>query len=148
MTRRKKASGTGRMIAVLSQTTLFPGDVPDHAMSLTTRLDVWHSSDPEWNDVRVTGFFFADYSGMTGANRGHEFVDHPGGDRTFDAFEGVSHGVMKPDGTWEATFEGTWRFTGGTGRYAGITGGGTFRGTRTASWADYQWECEYEVPDR
>jgi hypothetical protein len=35
--------------------------------------------------------------------------------------------------TWETTYQGVFRFISGTGRYAGIRGGGHYQGTVTQS---------------
>src|SRR5437773_8234194 len=84
----KKVSGTAKFGPTLSQTTLLPGDVPQHEVVLVTRLQSWDSADPDWNNVQVTNFVFSDYTAGTGAHRGYNANVHPGGHRTFFGFEG------------------------------------------------------------
>ena len=45
----------------------------------------------------------------------------------------------------EVTFQGEWRYTGGTGRFKGITGNGTYKGELTAAGLTYEYQGAYEV---
>jgi hypothetical protein len=48
--------------------------------------------------------------------------------------------------TTATTLEGTWAFCGGTGKFAGITGQGTYRGRMpSASEVEMSWEGRYEL---
>ena len=130
----KKVSGTAKSGPTLSQTTLLPGDVPQHEVVLVTRLQSWNSADPDWNNVQVTNFVFSDYTAGTGAHRGYNANVHPGGHRTFFGFEGK---------LW---------FTGGTGKFQGITGEGAYIGKAAAASgtapisATFEWQAEYKLP--
>ena len=61
--------------------------------------------------------------------RGHGFSTSvmDNGDTTITRYEGTV--AMKKDGS--STFKGTWKFVRGTGKLAGISGGGTYSGTGT-----------------
>jgi hypothetical protein len=148
----KKFSGTGKFGPMLSQTMLLPADAPNHQVTLVNRLQTWNSSDPDWNDVQVTQFVFSDYVGGSGYHRGHNVNMHPGGDRTFLSYEGQTTRNTNPDGSWEARFEGKFRLTGGTGKFRGITGEGTYLGKGsapggpTATAASFEWQGEYSLP--
>jgi hypothetical protein len=50
----------------------------------------------------------------------------------------------KPAGPPEVTFEGKFWYTGGTGKFEGITGGGTYKNTLTPS-ANYEFEGQYTL---
>ena len=53
--------------------------------------------------------------------------------------------MFKEDGSWEgATFEGTWKFNGGTGKFKNVKGGGTYRGKATPEGASSEFEGEAE----
>ena len=65
----------------------------------------------------------ADLIAGSGPQSGYFVNDHPEGDRDFGTFEGRI--VTSGD---EVTIEGTWKFTGGTGRFKGLRGGGTYKG--------------------
>ena len=45
---RKKVSGTGKAITTISQTKVFPGDLPKHEITLTSRLDTQESPNPDF----------------------------------------------------------------------------------------------------
>jgi hypothetical protein len=148
----KKVSGTGKFGPIVSQAILLPSDAPKHEVTLVNRVQTWNSADPDWNNVAVTQFVFADYIGGTGYHRGYNVNVHPGGDRTFLSYEGRTTRTTNPDGSWEAKFEGTMRFTGGTGRFQGITGDGAYVGKGSASSgpvatsASFEWSAEYSLP--
>lgn len=141
----KKVSGTGKVVTIRSQTKTLPGDVPNHEVTITRRLDVWSSADPDWNNVPASFVAYADYIAGTGPSWGYIIVAHPGGDQTHIAYEGMTKTVMNPDGSWEATFSGRHWIIGGTGRFRGITGSGTYRGKATPEEVTYEWEAEYEI---
>jgi hypothetical protein len=148
----KAISGTAKFGPMMSQTLLLPGDAPKHEVTLVSRAQTWNSSDPDWNNVAVTQFVFSDYIAGQGSHRGHNVNVHPSGDRTFISYEGQTTRTSKPDGSWEAKFEGKMRFTGGTGKFQGITGNGAYIGMAsapsgpTATNATFEWNAEYSLP--
>ena len=52
--------------------------------------------------------------------------------------------TVKEDGSWERTWEGTYKITGGTGKFKNIKGSGTYRGKVTAEGAFTEFEGEVE----
>jgi hypothetical protein len=148
----KRISGIGKFGPVMSQTTLLPGDAPKHEVMLINRTQTWTSTDPAWNNVDVTQFVFSDYVAGTGYHRGHNVNVHPGGDRTFVSYEGRTTRTTNSDGSWESKFEGTMRFTGGTGTFQGVKGEGTYVGKASApsgptpTSASFEWQAEYSLP--
>jgi hypothetical protein len=141
----KKVLGTGKVDAILSLVVMSPGDNPQHEVTLTSRRDVWQSADPDWNNVQTHHVVYTDHTAGTGAHRGNIVGVRPSGDKTFSAFEGTMKTVTKPDGSPEVTFEGKIWATGGTGKFTGITGGGTYKGQLTKAGITYEWEVEYEI---
>ena len=150
----KKVSGTAKFGPTLSQTMLLPGDAPKHEVMLVNRIQFWNSANPDWNNVEVTQFSYTDYTAGTGYHSGYNVNVHPGGDRTFLSYEGRTTRTTNPDGSWEAKFEGKLRFTGGTGKFQGITGQGSYLGKAsapggpTAAAATFEWQAEYSVPPK
>jgi hypothetical protein len=142
---RKKISGTAKVEAILSQVKAYPGDNPQHEVTLTSRRDVLQSADPDWNNVKTHTVGYSDSTAGTGADRGNIVGVHPSGDKTFSAVEGMTKTVTKSDGSPAVTFEGKLWFTGGTGKFTGITGGGTYKGQLTKAGPTYEWEAEYEI---
>jgi len=77
-----------------------------------------------------------DYTAGTGNHWGL-FVDvHENGDQTFGRFEGATVTKTNVDGSWVTTWQGTHRYTGGTGKYRNVRGGGTYEG-KVTSLGDY-----------
>lgn len=76
----------------------------------------------------ATDVEIGDINGSRGRGHGFSTSLMENGDTTVTRYEGTV--VMKPDGS--ASFKGTWRFVRGTGKFAGIRGGGTYGGTGTS----------------
>jgi hypothetical protein len=66
---------------------------------------------------------------------------HPNGDTDRGSFAGR----ITTDAAG-ATMEGTWKFSGGTGRFAGLSGSGTYKG-RIVSPTEVEnaWEGSYQL---
>jgi hypothetical protein len=147
----KKVSGTGKFGPIVSQSILLPDDGSKHEISLVNRPQTWNSSDADWNNVAVNQFAFANYVEGNGFHYGYNVNVHPGGDKTFITYEGQTTRTAKPDGSWEAKFEGKLRLTGGTGKFKGIKGDGTYIGKASApggpvaTSASFEWNAEYTV---
>ena len=80
----------------------------------------------------------------TGTSRGYFRRLHKNGDTTYGSYEGTHKTTDKEDGSWERTSEGTYKITGGTGKFKNIKGGGTYRGKATAEGAFSEFEGEVE----
>jgi len=52
--------------------------------------------------------------------------------------------TVKEGGAWESNFEGKIQFTGGTGKFKNIKGGGVYKGTMTAKELTGSGEFEVE----
>ena len=124
---------------------MFPGDKPEHEVTLINLRAVDNSADPDFNNVQVNEILVSDYTAGTGRDWGHRAGTHPDGDKMYMSFEGTAKTVIKPDGSPDTTFEGKWWYTGGTGKFKGITGDGTYKGKATAEGITYTWEGEYEI---
>jgi hypothetical protein len=73
---------------------------------------------------------FVQIDSIDGSGKIHAyFVDyHEDGSQTYGIGEGTNKVTAEPDGSWQATWEGTYKYLGGTGKYQNIKGGGTFKG--------------------
>ena len=138
----KKISGTGKPAAVLSETKMLPGDDPQHEITLLRRLDVQMGT---LGDAQVSLVSVSDLVSGSGTHRGYSLSTYRDGDTTFSSIEGQTKTVPKASGPPEITSAGKWQFTGGTGKWKGITGGGTYQGSVTSAGVTYQFEGEYEV---
>ncbi|HUK25941.1 MAG TPA: hypothetical protein VLV49_15270 [Terriglobales bacterium] len=124
---------------VTSQSSVSLPDTPNHDLSLMRVEGVQKCSDPNWNNAPITYWGSADLVAGNGMQRGYFVNEHEDGGRDFGSFEGqvsVSRGA----------FEGTWTYTGGTGRFQGITGQGTFKAKLTSpTEVENTWEGSYQL---
>ena len=123
------------------QATILASDVSDHQLNLAEIRGLQKSSDEKWNNARLTYWGFADLVSGSGLQRGHFVNEHADGDRHWGTFEGK----VTTAGS-ETTLEGTWEFSGGTGKFTGITGQGAYRGRMpSANEVEMSWEGRYEL---
>lgn len=141
----KKISGTGKSTAVVCEIKMYPEDMPGHEITLINFLGLDNSSDPVFNNVQVNSIGSSDMIAGTGTGKGYRAVTHNGGDKTFASYEGTTTTVTTADGSSDTSFEGKWWFTRGTGKFKGISGGGTYNGKMTENGYVYEWKGEYEI---
>jgi hypothetical protein len=124
-----------------SQSVISLEDVPNHELHLVTIAGLQKTSDANWKDSRITYWATSDLVGGSGTQRGY-FVDvHPNGDRDIGTFEGKVVTAAA-----QVTIEGTWKYTGGTGMFKGLTGSGTYKGRMTSPMeVENTWEGKYEL---
>jgi len=126
---------------VISQATFSLHDASDHDMNLMQVSGLQKSSDPDWNNARITYWGTADLLTGSGPQRGYFVNEHADGDRDLGTFEGK---ITTVGG--QVTLEGNWKYTGGTGKFSGITGSGTYKG-RAISLVEFEnsWEGTYQL---
>jgi hypothetical protein len=140
-----KFTGTGKIIAVLAETKMFPGDKPGHEVTMQSRLDTVTSSDPLFaGGGQAAAVNVNDLMAGTGTTRGWRVTTYSSGDKVFSSVEGTVKATAKAAGPPEVTFEGKFWYTGGTGKFEGITGGGTYKNTLTPG-ANYEFEGQYTL---
>jgi hypothetical protein len=140
-----KIAGTGKQVALASELTMYPGDTPGHQITLSNFQSIDNSDDPDFTNVKVDVFGSGDDIAGNGSHNGYRVATHANGDHTFMAYEGTTKTVMKEENVPLTTFTGKWWFTGGTGKFEGITGGGTYTGKMTKTGRVYEWDGEYEI---
>ena len=145
---KKKVMGTNKHGPWISRAFVppGPGDDPKHELvALQIRRDTTTSPDPEWNETEQTIYEQSDSVAGTGTHRGYYVRRHKNGDIDYGPFEGTHKSTFKEDGSFlEATWEGTWKVNGGTGKFKNIKGSGTYRGKATAQESINEWEAEAE----
>lgn len=116
--------------------------VPDragHELGVQLVAGRQHSSDENWNGGWLTYAGLSDTTARSGEVRGYFFNEHPSGDRAFGTF--VSAQTASDAAV---TFEGKWKFEGGTGRFATLHGDGEFKGKWTSpTTIDMTWDGAY-----
>jgi len=127
-----------------SQTIISLPDVSNHDLSLVEIRGVQKSTDQNWDNAKITYWGTADVIAGNGQQRGYFVNEHADGDRDFGTFEGK---IVTTGG--EVAIEGNWKYTGGTGRFQGLTGGGTYKGRMTSpTEVENTWEGAYELAEK
>ena len=84
----------------------------------------------EWREPEPTGGILDGFTKMEIQTTGH----------TKERIKQRSKKMVLGKTTWE----GTWKMTGGTGKFKNIKGSGTYRGKATAEGSSTEWEGEVE----
>ena len=141
---KKKVMGTNKLGPTISRTVVSPGDDPKHELALTIRRDTTTSPDPDWDGTEQIVYAQSDMVAGTGTTRGYTIRLFKNGDTDYASFEGMTKTSVKEDGSLETTWEGTYKVTGGAGKFQNTKGEGTYRGKVTAEGAFTEWEGEVE----
>jgi hypothetical protein len=139
-----KFTATGKSVGILAETKMMPGDKPGHEVTMVRSMHTITYSDPILESGQATVVNINDFVAGSGPHRGYFAIKHPNGDSTFTSYEGTTKATPKPDGSPGVSFEGKWHFTGGTGKFEGITGGGTYKGP-LPSGPGYEFEGHYTL---
>lgn len=89
--------------------------------------DIKYSS-PDFKPKEEWSYTHSDVLNGVGKDSGYYIDTHEDGSRTYGVFEGMRKLTTKSDGSWELTWEGTYKYVGGTGRYKNIKGNGRYKG--------------------
>lgn len=135
-------TGKSRLVIRLSKTEVLQvPDVPGHAIGMVEQKGLNFHENGEVGTY--SGWVLLDYTNGSGTHEGYGVT----------TFEDGSTQITRSEGSTKATkggkisvFEGTFTFIGGTGRYEGITGKGSYTGKRVApldvgadSYVDLTW---------
>ena len=119
------------------------GDRPDHTISLIKDKCTWTAGEIggiQLKDEEDT--IVSDSTGGRARDRGNGVATLANGEKAFVQFQGTT--VIKDN--LPVTGEGTWSFTGGTGKQKGIKGKGTFKGKwNPDGTSTFEIEGEYQL---
>ena len=123
------------------QTALVVPDQPNHELNVAEIGGTQKSTDEMWNNSAITYWGITDLVGGKGSQHGYFVNDHGESGRDWGTFEGkaASNGA-------QITVEGKYQFTGGSGKFKGLTGHGTFQ-TKMSSPKEVRctWLGAYEL---
>ncbi len=123
------------------QTAVALSDSPNHELNLVEVTGAQKSTDAKWNNATVTYWGIGDLVAGSGPQRGYFVNDHADGDRDWGTFDGKITGSGD-----QVTLEGKWTFTGGTGKFQGLSGSGSYKGRMPSpSEVAMEWKGEYEL---
>ncbi len=124
---QKTVNEKGRVVYHFVKTEVMQvGDVPGHIIGIVD------ASGLVFTDTGEVGIFSNKISLdlINGTGSHQSYTVNTFEDRSTMVSVGKGITTARPDGT--STFEGRYTYTGGTGRYAGIKGGGSYTGKRLA----------------
>ena len=123
-----------------SQSTAGVPGAEGRQLALAVMLGQHKCAVPQWNDAKMTYVGTTDSVGEQGEQRGYFHNAHTNGDTSFGTFEAK---VTMSD---VPTVEGNWRFTGGTGSLAKLSGGGPFKAQMTSpNDSEMAWSGAYDL---
>lgn len=142
-----KISGTGKCGKPEKQESIEVGDRPGHMLMMMQVSCAW-TMPIEMAGVKAksyTGSLVSDVSGQKATDRGYVVVTMENGDKAFVRInQGMS--MMTKDGKPQSG-EGTWMYTGGTGKFKGLTGKGTYKSKAASDGSvEDSVEGEYSLP--
>jgi hypothetical protein len=134
-----KTKISGKMTAkITKKENVDVGDAEGHMMQLSVSQGT--NAGDVMDGAQFENSTFSDLTKGNGMHTGYGTWTL-NGDKWTLKFDGKVTTTMSADGKPNTTFEGTFTFTGGEGKYENIKGGGTYKG-RSISETD--WETEWE----
>jgi hypothetical protein len=141
-----KISGTGKCGQPEKQEAIEVGDRPGHMLMLVKESCTW-PAPVEMAGLKAksyTASILSDMSGQKATDRGYVVVTMENGDKAYVRInQGTS--MVSKDGK-PMSGEGTWSYTGGTGKLKGLTGKGTYKNKPVADGVEDAIEGEYSLP--
>jgi len=123
----KTVQEKGRQVYHVVKVEVMPvGDVPGHVVGI---VDARGLTFPDTGEVATCSLKITfDVTNGTGPHQTYAVTTFEDKSTVITLAKGVT--TARPDGT--STFEGTFTYIGGTGRFAGVQGGGSYTGKRMA----------------
>jgi hypothetical protein len=118
---------------IVSRNVVTLNDVAGHEVGQEMQISTIKFSHSSFRAKEEWVYNQFDFVNGSGPHRGTWVDWHEDGSQTFGTYEGSQKTVANPDGSWSATWEGTYKYTGGTGKYKNIKGTGTYKGKATSA---------------
>ena len=112
----------------ISKSAIALTESPNHEISQEVLLQNSKYSSPDFQVTEEWIYIQSDQIDGTGTHKGYYTYVLKGGEQTYGTFEGSHKTVAKEDGSWLTTWDGTYKYLGGTGKYKNIKGTGTYKG--------------------
>ena len=124
-------SATKRSLSSPYSEIIEPGDDPSHKMMQQIRVHLISSKDPDFDGAEQTVYAHQDEYAGAGTSVGYFRYTLTSGEKIWAKFDSVYSVAGWGTLDWKATYQGVFHFISGTGKYAGIRGGGHYQGTVT-----------------
>ena len=112
----------------ISKSTVVVEDVPNHEVLQEVLLQQSKYSGADFSPTEEWIHVQTDQTDGSGTHKGYFFMVLEGGDQAYGTFDGRHKTLNAADGAWSSTWEGSYRYLGGTGKYKRIKGTGTYHG--------------------
>jgi hypothetical protein len=127
----KEQTSVKTNVVTAYKTTLQIGE--GHELTQALEISDMKFSDPDFGSAREWVYVHTDSIGGTGKITAY-FVDYfDDGSQTYGRGEGTVKTTASPDGSWQADWEGTYSYLGGTGKFKDMKGDGTFKGCASST---------------
>jgi hypothetical protein len=90
-------------------------------------------SDPRFGKAEEVVYLNADEVDGSGPHKGFFIDTHADGSQCYGDFEGSTKTTANTDGSWSATWEGSYRYLGGSGICKGLRGSGKYKGSASST---------------
>ena len=141
---KKKVKYTKKNAHYISREDVYPSDVPKHKISQFVEISTNTYSDSDFGTSDNWTYGHSDSVAGNGTHRGYSVSKFKNGDKVYAKWEGTHKITFKEGGVWEVNTEGKFQWTGGTGKFKNIKGGGVYKGTVTAKGQTSEGEFEAE----
>jgi hypothetical protein len=122
-------SATKRSISSPYSEVINLGDDPSHKLMQQIRVHLISSKDPDFDGAEQTVYAHQDEYAGAGTSVGYFLYTLKSGEKIWAKFDSVYSVAGMGTFDWKATYQGVFHFISGTGKYAGIRGGGNYQGT-------------------
>jgi hypothetical protein len=112
----------------VSKSAMMLSESPNHEVSQEVLLQSSKYANPDFQLAEEWIYIHTDQIDGSGTHKGYYTYVHKDGEQTYGSFEGTHKTVAKEDGSWLSTWDGKYRYLGGTGKYKNIKGTGTYKG--------------------
>ena len=103
-------------------------DVPNHEVVQEMTVADIRISNPDFKTKEEWAYVHSDLVNGNGPHSGYFFDTQEDGSITYGTFKGMVKTTTKADGSWESTWEGTYQYLGGSGKFKNLKGNGTYKG--------------------
>lgn len=120
-------------IRTVSTSSFVVDEARKHEITQNVVVSDLKSSNPAFRVKEEWNYGHTDTIDGSGTETGYFIDTHEDGSITYGTYEGRIKTTSKPDGSWESASEGTYKYTGGSGKYKNIKGNGTYKFTQPST---------------